>query len=132
MTMLEAIQSVFSNYANFNGRARRSEYWYFTLFNLIVSFILSMITVWIDSKIPLYIWQIALILPCIAVAIRRLHDTGRSGWFYLLVLIPLVGSIILIVFYCQDGQHGMNKYGPDPKNPGGFDYGGDLYQGPTM
>lgn len=109
------------NYANFEGRARRSEYWYFVLFNFILS-----ISAWIISFVLIFfggfllwffIWlfSIATIIPSLAVQVRRLHDTGKSGWMILLALIPLVGPIMLLIFYCTEGDRGPNEYGPDPK-----------------
>ena len=123
MTFQEAINSVFSNYANFNGRARRSEYWYFTLFNLIVSMVLSVLmrltagsVIFNLFRIIEVVFSLAILIPGLAVAWRRLHDTGRSGAWYLLILIPIVGAIILIVWFCQDSQPGVNEYGPSPKD----------------
>jgi uncharacterized membrane protein YhaH (DUF805 family) len=117
----EAVQSCLRQYVGFSGRARRSEYWWFFLFVVIVSVVASVLdallgTVSDDTNLGLIgtIVGLALVLPTIAVSVRRLHDTSRSGWWYLLVLIPIVGSIILIVFYCLD-SHGDNQYGPSPK-----------------
>ena len=103
MGFVEAIKSVYSNFANFKGRARRSEYWYFTLFNIIISFIPIVCLLGIIN-----------IIPGIAVCIRRLHDTGRRGWWLLLALVPIV-NIILLVWYCQDSQPGENQWGANPK-----------------
>ena len=97
----EAIKVCFSKYATFSGRASRSEYWYFFLF----SFLLGLIPV-IN-----YIAALALLIPSLAVAVRRLHYIGKSGWWYFICLIPLVGAIVLLVFYCQEGQPGANEYG---------------------
>ena len=117
----EAVKSCLRQYVGFSGRARRSEYWWFFLFVVIVSAVASVLdallgTVSDDTNLGLIgtIMGLALVLPIIAVSVRRLHDTSRSGWWYLLVLIPIVGSIILIVFYCLD-SHGDNQYGPSPK-----------------
>jgi uncharacterized membrane protein YhaH (DUF805 family) len=117
----EAVKSCLRQYVGFSGRARRSEYWWFFLFVVIVSAVASVLdallgTVSDDTNLGLIgtIVGLALVLPIIAVSVRRLHDTSRSGWWYLLVLIPIVGSIILIVFYCLD-SHGDNQYGPSPK-----------------
>jgi uncharacterized membrane protein YhaH (DUF805 family) len=117
MSFVDAIRSVFTQYAGFTGRARRSEYWYFALFGLIVSIVLSLLqqatnTAWITTIVGL-----ALFLPSLAVAVRRLHDTSRSGWWVLIGLIPVIGAIVLIVFYVQDSQ-GDNQYGPSPKAVG--------------
>lgn len=113
---------VLRKYAVFRGRARRSEFWYFVLFNVIVSIVLSIIDAIIglrigDANVGILssIYGLAVLIPTIAVWVRRLHDTGRSGWWYLLILIPLIGIIVLIVFAVQDSQPGDNQYGPNPK-----------------
>lgn len=116
MSFVDAIKSVFTQYVGFNGRARRSEYWYFVLFNFIVSFVLSLLGNFVSFfSILGTIWSLAVLLPSLAVCIRRLHDIGKAWTWFLLVLIPLVGQIILIVFFCQDSQPGENQYGPNPK-----------------
>ena len=109
------------NYINFQGRARRKAYWMFFLFNLIALVILGLI----ESAIGLSgqngygiltgLYTLAMIFPLIALAVRRLHDTGRSGWWILIGLVPLIGPIVLIVFYVTDSQPGSNQYGPNPK-----------------
>lgn len=121
---------VFDNYANFYGRARRSEYWYFTLFNIILAVPLVILFVALAEagggseftvgllSIFVFIIALAMLLPSVAVAVRRLHDTGKSGWWYIIGVIPLVsyvGSIVLLVFYCTDSDPGSNKWGPNPK-----------------
>lgn len=114
---------VFENYANFSGRARRSEYWYFLLANMIIAIIAAVI----DSVAGLnfeplpYGWlyfanALLVFIPGLAVAVRRLHDVGKSGWFFFIALIPIIGSIWLLVLFCTDGDQGENQYGPDPKN----------------
>ena len=123
MSFQEAVTSVFNNYANFNGRARRSEYWYFVLFTMCVNVILSVIGRFFAGSDAMTmvitaitgIFSLAIIVTQIAVAVRRLHDIGKSGWLYLLILIPLVGQILLIVWFCTDSQPGDNQYGPNPK-----------------
>lgn len=118
----QAISSVFSQYAGFSGRARRAEYWWFALFSVVVLGVAAAI----DSATglafennfvgPIYIViALALIIPSIAVTFRRLHDTGRSGWWWLLSLLCGVGGIILLVFCLIPGNPGTNEYGPDPK-----------------
>jgi len=113
---------VWKKYAVFNGRSRRKEYWYFVLFNLIVGMALGLV----DSMTGMYnyeaglgllsgVYSLAVIIPGIAVGVRRLHDTGRSGWWLLIGLIPFIGAIVLIVFCVQDSQPGENGYGPNPK-----------------
>jgi uncharacterized membrane protein YhaH (DUF805 family) len=110
------------NYANFSGRARRKEYWYFTLFNLIVAFVLGFIDGMIGSFSPEAgmgllggIYTLAVLIPGLAVLVRRLHDTERSGWWLLIALIPLIGAIVLLVFMVQDSKAGSNKFGENPK-----------------
>ncbi len=116
VTVVEWYLKVLKNYVGFEGRARRTEYWMFVLFNFIASLILGFIGGFIGlDSILSYIYSLAVLLPSLAVAVRRLHDTGRSGWMILLSLIPLVGAIVLIVFMCQDSQPGDNKYGSNPK-----------------
>lgn len=107
--LVQAVKICLSKYATFEGRARRSEYWWFYLATFVVGLVLG--------GIPILGWIIciALILPGIAVAVRRLHDIGKSGWWYLLCLIPLVGTIILIVWFVRPGVAGANQYGEDPK-----------------
>ena len=109
------------NYINFQGRARRKAYWMFVLFNLIALVILSLIEGALGLSgqngygILTGLYTLAIILPLIALAVRRLHDTGRSGWWILIGLVPLIGPIVLIVFYVTDSQPGTNQYGPNPK-----------------
>ncbi|MGH3381178.1 MAG: DUF805 domain-containing protein [Actinoallomurus sp.] len=108
--------AVLKNYANFDGRARRTEYWMFFLINLIIAVVLNVIGVAVKAAaFAGDIYALALLIPSIAVGVRRLHDTGRSGWWLLIGLIPLVGTIVLIVFLATEGQQGDNAYGPDPK-----------------
>ena len=114
----EAVQSVFSKYATFSGRARRSEYWYFVLLQVIVSAVLNGLYSATESgafSVILVLFDLALLVPSLAVCWRRLHDIGRSGAYYFLGLIPLVGAIILLVWECQESQPGANQYGPNPK-----------------
>lgn len=114
--------SVLKKYAVFEGRARRKEFWFFVLFNVLISMGLSLV----DYQTGLFdeergvgllsgIYSLAILLPSIAVAIRRLHDTSRSGWWLLIAFIPLIGAIVLIVFYALDSTPGANRYGPNPK-----------------
>lgn len=109
----ESIKLCFGKYATFSGRARRSEYWYFVLFNFIIGLVLGMIPVlgWILG----IIYSLATILPSLAVAARRLHDSGKSGWLLLLLLIPLIGGIIIFIFTLLDSEKGDNQYGPSTK-----------------
>ena len=108
--------TVLKNYAGFSGRARRTEYWMFILFNIIISVVLSVIGSVVDQgNILGAIYALAVLIPSLAVAVRRLHDTGRSGWWLLIGLIPLIGAIVLIVFMASEGKPGDNEYGPNPK-----------------
>lgn len=106
-------------FANFEGRARRKSYWLFVLFHILGALVLSVITnplfgsTRFNSIVIIY-WLITLI-PTLAIQVRRLHDTGRSGWWLLLIFIPLLGNIILLIFFLQDSIPGDNKYGPNPK-----------------
>ncbi len=102
---LDAIKICLSKYADFKGRASRSEYWWFLLFTLIVYGVTAFLP--IISLIAV----LALLVPSISAAVRRLHDTDRSGWWYLLSLVPVVGTIVLIVFLCQRGTEEQNRFG---------------------
>ena len=106
-------------YGYLNGRARRSEYWYFSLFNFIIAFAIGfLLTPILGPTISIrigYIYGFAVFIPSVAVGVRRLHDIGKSGWFILLSLIPLVGPIVLLIFYCMDSEPGENQWGPNPK-----------------
>jgi len=107
---------VLKKYAVFRGRARRKEYWYFVLFNTIINIVLSgidSVTTGIGLLAGLY--TLAVLIPSIAVSIRRLHDTDRSGWWILIALIPIIGWIVLLIFMVQDGKPGENQYGLNPK-----------------
>src|SRR6185437_5772244 len=108
--------TVLKRYAVFTGRAARTEFWMFALFNVIVSVVLTLV----DNLLGLGallagLYSLAVLLPSIGVGIRRLHDTGRSGWWLLISFVPLVGAIVLLVFAVQDSQPGDNQYGPNPK-----------------
>ncbi|RZS99039.1 DUF805 domain-containing protein [Aquimarina brevivitae] len=119
------LKVVRDNYANFEGRARRSEYWYFLLFNFLIYialFILfgvfsamDMPEIGMIFMIVYFLYALAMFIPGIAVAVRRLHDTGNSGWMYFVVLIPFIGGIWLLVLMATEGNMGENTYGPDPK-----------------
>jgi len=106
VTFQESIKTCFSKYADFNGRARRSEYWWFALFIVLASLALSII-----SDIVSGLFSIAVFLPSIAAGTRRLHDTNRSGWWQLIMLIPLIGLIVIIVFMAQEGSAESNQFG---------------------
>jgi uncharacterized membrane protein YhaH (DUF805 family) len=114
---------VLQQYADFAGRARRTEFWMFTLFSVIISIVLGLL----DNLLGLtfvsgttsgwlgLIYSLAVLLPSLGVSVRRLHDTGRSGWWLLIGLVPIVGAIVLIVFWATAGNPGPNAHGPDPK-----------------
>ncbi|MFT6464809.1 DUF805 domain-containing protein [Halopseudomonas sp.] len=119
---MEWYLEVLRKYAVFSGRARRKEYWFFTLFNLLAMLVLS----FIDGMIGMYsieagvgvlsgIYALGILIPSLAVTVRRLHDTGRTGWWILLAFIPLIGALVLLIFTVLDSTPGSNKYGPDPK-----------------
>jgi uncharacterized membrane protein YhaH (DUF805 family) len=109
---------VLERYAQFQGRARRAEFWWFVLANIIISVVLFALTAIAGVFVVLYvIFWLGMIVPSLAVGVRRLHDTGKSGWFLLLDLIPLVGPIILLVFFATDGTPGTNQYGMSEKYP---------------
>jgi uncharacterized membrane protein YhaH (DUF805 family) len=108
--------AVLKNYVGFSGRARRTEYWMFTLVNAIIFLVLYLLALAAHALIVLYIlYGIAVLLPSLAVGFRRLHDTGRSAWWILIGLVPFVGGIVLLVLTCLPGTPGPNQYGPDPK-----------------
>jgi uncharacterized membrane protein YhaH (DUF805 family) len=110
-------------YAVFSGRARRKEYWMFVLFNIIFSFVAMIADNALGTAIEgsgyglvYFVYTLAVLLPGIAVSVRRLHDVGKSGWFLLIVFIPLVGAVWFIVLACTEGNPGTNAYGANPKN----------------
>jgi len=106
---------VLKKYTLFSGRARRKEYWMFFLFNFVISAALGIIGSRIGIKILDDLYTLGVFIPSLAVFIRRLHDTGRSGWWALLILLPVIGWIALLIFVIQDSQSGANKYGSNPK-----------------
>ncbi|MDG1461999.1 MAG: DUF805 domain-containing protein [Gammaproteobacteria bacterium] len=112
---------VLKKYMQFQGRSRRKEYWYFVLFNILISFALAFIDVFsglydADTGVGLLssLYSLALILPSIAVTVRRLHDSNRSGWWLLLCFIPVIGAIVLVVFLATAGDENDNEYGTNP------------------
>jgi uncharacterized membrane protein YhaH (DUF805 family) len=108
--------SVLKQYAVFEGRARRKEYWMFSLFNFVIVIAIGIIESVIGTDGVIYgLYLLLILIPSIAVTIRRLHDTGRSGWWLLVAFIPLVGSIILLVFLVLDSETENNHYGANPK-----------------
>jgi uncharacterized membrane protein YhaH (DUF805 family) len=112
---------VLKKYATFSGRARRKEYWMFVLFNIIFSIVATVIDNLLGTTqesgygILSSIYSLAVLVPGLAVSVRRLHDIGKSGWWLLIALIPLIGAIWLLVLTVTDSQPGDNEYGPNPK-----------------
>jgi uncharacterized membrane protein YhaH (DUF805 family) len=111
-----------SKYATFTGRARRKEYWYFVLFYVLAFIVLAVVdgvTGTLDEEAGIgllsAIFVLATIIPLLAVTVRRLHDTDRSGWWVLINLVPIIGGIVLLVFTVLDSQPGANRFGPNPK-----------------
>lgn len=138
MTFAEAVRSCLSNYATFSGRARRAEYWWFVLFSLLIQIAAAILDggIW-SARLGMgggMMWGgggpiqglawLALLLPQIAVAARRLHDTGRSGWWLLIGLVPMIGLIVILVFMLLPGDRGANAHGPDPLQGDGAGQGG--------
>jgi uncharacterized membrane protein YhaH (DUF805 family) len=127
MGFATAVKSFWSNYTNFSGRARRSEYWFIQLFLILTNLAVAAIDLALmngdferfiangGGGIVGLIWILATLVPAVAVLIRRLHDTSRSGWWALIGLLPIVGGIILLVFTVQDSDSGDNTYGASPK-----------------
>mgnify|MGYP000573615578 CR=1 FL=1 len=130
MNIVGAVQSVFSNYANFRGRARRSEYWWWFLAYIIIIFVLGFVeravlgsgssevstgagevSASFNAGILSGLFMLASIIPSIAVAVRRLHDIDRSGWWLLISFVPLIGALLLLYWYVQPGTPGANRFG---------------------
>ena len=132
-------------YADFSGRARRKEYWMFILFNAIISFVLGFIDGLLGLNLLSYIYALVIFIPSLAVSVRRLHDIGRCGWWYLLPMVPFIGlsallafgsftssaaiivglaalgtGILMLVWFCTDSEGGSNKWGPNPKEEEGM------------
>ena len=108
-------------YADFSGRSRRKEYWMFYLMIILVYIVLALIGSALGEQVTailIGIFALGIIIPAIAVQVRRFHDQDKSGWFVLLGLIPFVGGLIVLVFMCLEGTRGPNQYGPDPKGAG--------------
>ncbi|HQR59857.1 MAG TPA: DUF805 domain-containing protein [Methylophilaceae bacterium] len=111
MNFGDAIKTCFSKYADFSGRAKRPEFWWFVLFLFLVSLVLGLV-----SNTVSLLFSLGTLIPSLAVGARRLHDTNRSGWWQLIGLIPVIGWIVLIVFCAQEGESGDNQYGATPGN----------------
>ena len=118
---------VLQNYATFSGRARRSEIWYFALFNMIFAILAMVLDRVLGTTLKMggfempygyiyLLYVLVLFIPGLAVSVRRLHDVGKSGWMYLIVLIPIIGAIWLLVLFFTDSNTESNKWGENPKN----------------
>lgn len=133
MDFMTAVKSVYSNYVGFSGRARRSEFWWFALFYFVVNLVLSLVdsvlfgttvsepgsfSASTDTPIFSGIFALASLLPSLAVSVRRLHDLDKSGWWLLLSFIPLIGAIVLIVWFATAGTKGSNRFGEDQLGDG--------------
>jgi uncharacterized membrane protein YhaH (DUF805 family) len=122
MNFQQAVQSGFSNYAKFRGRAARSEFWWRQLFLVVGGIVAALLDLFGNSNFlggsPFAtLFYLATIIPDLAVMVRRIHDTDFSGWWLLLMLIPLIGIVVLIVWWCLEGSKGYNQFGPDPLQP---------------
>ena len=123
LTFSESLSVCFSKkYATFTGRARRSEFWYFYLFNMIISFSLNILmsafmgsSMYMVMMVILWLYSLAVLVPNLAVTVRRLHDIGKSGWNFLWVFLPIIGVILLLIWLVKDSSKGENKYGASPK-----------------
>jgi uncharacterized membrane protein YhaH (DUF805 family) len=114
----------FKQYATFSGRARRSEYWYFQLFNFLTTILIGAIAFFTFKESAVFIillYGLVVMLPSLALVVRRLHDIGKSGWYYFVSFIPIVGSIWILVLLVTDSQYGPNEYGLNPKGLGNED-----------
>jgi uncharacterized membrane protein YhaH (DUF805 family) len=132
---------VLRKYAQFSGRARRKEYWFFALFNLLVAFVITMLSAGAvllfvgrgDTAstlvfVPVALYSFAVLIPTLAVTVRRLHDTGRSGWWYFVVFVPFIGGFLLLILTLMEGTPGPNMYGSNPKSEANF---AQAYQVPA-
>lgn len=148
MSFAESVRTVLSKYATFSGRARRSEFWWFALFVAVINIVLSALAAALGGATPdpvtgqtsaggaavgilSLLVGLALLLPGLAVTVRRLHDTDRSGWWWFIALVPFVGAIVLLVFELLPGTVGPNRFGPDPKGTEqpGTAWGAPAYPG---
>ena len=113
--MVEAYKRFLTNYANFNGRSTRSDYWYVMLANFLIGFVIGFIGRALNiagvTNVIATIYMIGTLVPSIAIVVRRLHDINKSGWYYFIALIPLVGLIIMLVFLCSPSVKENNRYG---------------------
>lgn len=111
---MEYFVDAFKKYADFSGRATRTQYWMFVLIFMIIYIALAMLDAFLGTFVLAAIFNLVLLVPSISIAARRLHDTGHTGWWQLIIFIPLIGIIVLLVFLVQD-SHPDNEYGPNPK-----------------
>ena len=119
MNGFEYYKLAFKKYAEFTGRSRRRAFWYFTLFNMLVSYAIAGLAYFLlNAAFLSYIYTLIAFIPGLAVTVRRLHDIGKSGWWILIGIIPIIGWIIMIVWAATDSQPGTNAWGPDPKQVG--------------
>ena len=121
MNTFNFYKDAFKNYVNFEGRASKSQYWYFGMWNPIVSIVISIVLNIILHGNAVYVswvYDLIIFLPAISISVRRLHDIGKSGWWNLIIFIPLIGVIVLVVFALMSSEPGTNKYGANP-NEGG-------------
>jgi uncharacterized membrane protein YhaH (DUF805 family) len=114
MDFVTAVKTCFGKYATFSGRACRSEYWFFALFFLIVLLIAGVVDAALEVPALQAVVLLALFVPSLAANVRRLHDIDRSGWWYLITFIPLIGGLLLIFWFCGRGTAGPNRFGEDP------------------
>ena len=127
MSFPDAVKSFWSNYATFSGRSRRSEYWFVQLFLVVTNLVVAGIDlVLLGGDVDRFmaqggggivglVWIFVTIVPALALLVRRLHDTGKSGWWALMLFLPLVGAIVLLIFVVANSDVGDNRYGPSPK-----------------
>ncbi len=123
MDFMTAVRTCLAKYVEFSGRARRSEFWYFALFTLLVAIVTSRIDTALGTDytntgggVVNSVVSLALFLPSLAAGVRRLHDIGRSGLWVLLILVPILGWVLLIIWWCRNTGRAENQYGPNPKN----------------
>ena len=118
MTFTQAIRSGFANYFNFHGRSLRSEFWWWQLSVLLVAFAGGMIdgAFNLNVNVVAYLWALVTLVPGLAVSVRRLHDTDRSGWWVFALMIPFIGAVLLIAWFIGEGTPGYNRFGADPRH----------------
>lgn len=114
MDFVTAVKTCFGKFATFEGRACRSEFWFYNLFLLLGYMVLGLLDAVTGIAVLGAIFSLVTLTPTIAVSVRRLHDTDRSGWWYLLVFVPIIGAIVLLIWFCSRGTTGGNRFGADP------------------